>query len=106
DSGKKTVRGRANKNYSPFVESVENFFDKHKVRHFIERADRLAGIGRFGILILGFDDGKPLHEPLEEGPHKLIYMSAYGEPAVKILNFVGDQSDPRYALPHMYSVDP
>lgn len=30
---------------------------------FCHRADRLCGIGRYGVILLGIDDGKSLHEP-------------------------------------------
>lgn len=32
---------------------------------YIRRVDELSGIGHFGILLIGIDDGKPLNEPVE-----------------------------------------
>lgn len=106
DSGKRQVKGKKNPNYSPFVEAVENFFDEHNILHYLERADRLAGVGRFGILIYGFDDGGNLDTPLPPGKHKLKYLSAYGEPRVKVQTFELNQNDIRYGLPIMYQVSP
>lgn len=34
------------------------------VWEYLRRADILSGIGHFGVILLGFSDGKPLHEPL------------------------------------------
>lgn len=31
----------------------------------LRRADKLSRIGTFGVLLIGIDDGKPLHEPVE-----------------------------------------
>lgn len=31
----------------------------------LHRVDKLSGIGRFGVLLLGFDDGKPLFQPVD-----------------------------------------
>lgn len=106
DSGQKETRGRPNPNFSAFVESVENFFDQHSVTHYLERADRLSGIGRFGILVMGFGDGNSLDTPLSPGKHELQYLSAYGEPRVKITRLVSDVTNIRYALPEMYEVTP
>ena len=33
--------------------------------HYLKRVDRLSGIGEFGILLIGIDDGKELNEPVE-----------------------------------------
>lgn len=35
------------------------------VWEYLYRADKLSGIGNFGVLLLGFDDGRPLYEPVE-----------------------------------------
>src|SRR5690606_7683273 len=34
------------------------------VYHYLERIDRLAGVGRYGVLMIGTRDGKPASEPL------------------------------------------
>lgn len=106
DSGKKKVKNKTNPNYSPFVEAVENFFDEHNILHYLERADRLAGVNRFGILIYGFSDGGTLDSALPAGKHKLAYLSAYGEPRVRVSQFELDQLNPRYGMPVMYQVSP
>jgi DNA topoisomerase IB len=35
---------------------------------YLKRADILSGIGAFGVILLGIDDGKPLSEPVEGMP--------------------------------------
>lgn len=32
---------------------------------YLYRADKLSGIGNFGVLLMGFDDGQPLYTPVE-----------------------------------------
>ncbi|MGL6095355.1 MAG: anti-CBASS protein Acb1 family protein [Fimbriiglobus sp.] len=32
---------------------------------YLLRADVLSGIGRYGVIVLGLDDGRPMHEPAE-----------------------------------------
>ena len=47
-----------------FVQAWEALVDRRKVWHYLERVDRLAGIGRYGVLLIGFKDGKTLSEPV------------------------------------------
>lgn len=37
--------------------------ERHRILSMLQRADTLSGIGRFGIILLGIGDGKPLSEP-------------------------------------------
>lgn len=100
----KTPRGDKNPNYSPFVEAVDKFFEEHNVWRTLERADRLSGIGRFGILLLGFRDARPLSEPIRGKP-KLAFISAYGEPQVKVTRWELNPKSPRFGLPVEYQID-
>jgi hypothetical protein len=91
--------------YSPFTESAENFFEENKVLHYLERADRLASIGRFGVLVMGFQDGKVASEPLTKGKHKLLYMSPYIETGVQVSTWETNPTSPRFGLPLLYNVN-
>jgi hypothetical protein len=51
---------------------------------FLHRVDKLSGIGSFGILLLGFDDGRPLHEPLEGLVSKVPVGNAHEESHVRV----------------------
>ncbi len=107
DSGqRKDKNGKVNPSYSPFVEAVENLFESTKMFHFLERADRLSGIGQFGLLLLGFDGAEPLNTPLSAGAHKLLYLSAYAQIDVTVTQWDTNPTSPRYALPVLYSVRP
>lgn len=116
----------------------------------LQRVDELSGIGSFGILLLGLDDGKALSEPVdgldefgrstrtatenelspafrelyelgvgaqyrrpelvpprptkEAGRPKLIYLKAYDESLVRILEYESRQQSPRYGKPVLYQV--
>lgn len=81
----------------------------------LHRADVLSGIGRFSIILLGFDDGLGLEEAVagvdEKGVktggknHQLIYMRSLDETVVKITEAQQDPSNPRYGLPVFYEVN-
>jgi hypothetical protein len=90
--------------YSPFVEAVDDLFDKHRIYHFIERADRLASIGRFGVLLIGAQDGKKLHEPWEDRKAKLLYLQPFTDLNVTINQFDSNPRSPRFGKPVLYTL--
>ncbi|MEL0117213.1 MAG: anti-CBASS Acb1 family protein, partial [Pelagibacteraceae bacterium] len=81
--------------------------------------DCLAGIGRYGCLFLGIDDGKLATEPItgfEDGrkpndkrnipfkPEQLKFIRALDETQVSIAFVQTDPSKPRYGLPESYNI--
>lgn len=105
-------------------ESEETEFDKKwkalakdkNIFHFLQRIDVLSGIGRFGILLIGLDDGKELNLPVEgidlktgkkvgNKEHQLMYLRPFDESVVKVKAKEANVSSPRYGLPVLYSID-
>jgi len=72
-----------------------------------ERADRLARIGCFGVILLGVRDDGKLDEPLHglSGPEAVVYLSQYSERYVAIDSWVKDPSDERFGMPEFYEID-
>lgn len=74
----------------------------------LHRLDRVAGIGRYGILFLGLNDGLPLHEPVGQGklkgPEDLLYLAVYSEENAPIESYDANPASPRYGLPEFYSL--
>lgn len=91
---------------SEFSQSVLDFYNEHNVLHYLERVDRLSGIGEFAILVLGFNDGNNLSDPLPAGNYDLMYMQPYMQLNVQITKFVDDQNDARFGLPELYTITP
>jgi uncharacterized protein len=77
---------------------------QHSLFARLHRADTLSGIGRFGVLLLGLDDGKPLHEPAEGIGHKLLYVRPFDEHLAKVQTLENDVTSPRYGLPTLYEI--
>ena len=75
-----------------------------KIWHYLVRADKISGIGRFGILLLGFDDGRDLSQEVVGTSNDLLYLQAYHEGSVEIESIVRDAKDSRYGLPLEYKV--
>lgn len=73
--------------------------------HHLHRVDVLSGIGRYGILLLGFDDGEDLQKEIQAGgTHKIVYLQAYKEDKVNIRQIDEKINSPRYGKPFIYEV--
>ena len=85
---------------------------------YLQRADTLSGIGRYGILLLGIDDGLTLDQPIatinkrgefdataEKAERKLIYLRPMEEKYVRISQVEADATNPRFGQPVMYEID-
>jgi len=78
------------------------------------KADKISGIGCFGILLLGMNDGKPLSQPVdginEEGEkvgnasHDLLYVRAFDECQVRVDATETNINNPRFGKPTSYTV--
>lgn len=79
------------------------------------RLDILSGIGHFGILLLGLDDGMALDQkvPLKtkksgavvSGARKLLFLRAFDESLVQVTRWEDDPKNPRYGQPAEYLVE-
>lgn len=90
--------------YSEFAASVDQLFEDHNVLAALERVDRLASVCRFGLLVIGYDDGLPPGEPLSSTAAKLIYLQPFAEPNVTINRWCTDPKNPRFGKPETYTV--
>jgi hypothetical protein len=103
------------------ITKFERAWDKLNKRipcwHYLHRADRLSGLGHFGIILLGLDDGRPLNEPVRgmrrDGEKsqkvgkrsvKLLYLRVFPEDCVTIAKKEENPNNPRHGQPVLYSV--
>jgi len=88
-----------------FEQAWNKLLEEFPVYSILHRADVLSGIGRFGIVLIGIDDGKDLSEPADSNTEsKVLYLRVFDESLVRITKLVSDPSDPRYGLPEFYSI--
>jgi hypothetical protein len=79
---------------------------------YLQRIDILSGIGQYGVLLLGLDDGAELSEPVpmrtrdsqDVSLRKLLYVRCFPEMLANIVEFENDRSNPRYGQPKMYQI--
>jgi hypothetical protein len=72
------------------------------------RADILAGLGRFSIILIGTNRGA-VNQPIPSGGAgglKITYLQPYGEMQCKIKAWDQNPMSPRFGQPTMYTVTP
>lgn len=88
---------------TPFEKGWKALLRKTPIWSYMKRVDRISGIGRFGTLLMGFDDGQPIEKPVSEAK-KLLYLRPFNEVQSQILEWETDSSNERYGLPKMYNL--
>jgi len=86
-----------------FEEEWNTLIKDFSVWHYLTRADRIAGIGQYGVMLIGYQDGKELREPVENAS-ELLYLRPYNENNAEISTWVEDSKDPRYGKPETYKL--
>lgn len=80
-----------------------------KLRSKFVRLDKLASIGQYGALLLGFDDVSNkegfVNPVTKSAKRKLLYVKPLGQGHAKINKFVKNTKDPRYGLVESYSLE-
>lgn len=100
-----------------FEEQWRELQEKFNLCSLLQLADVLSGIGTFGVVLLGIDDGaRDLSAPVsginnrgepegDETPKRnLLFARAFDEKLVKVDKLETDITNPRYGLPLMYSL--
>lgn len=104
-------------NKTPFEEKWEELLFHRNCWHYLHRIDEISGVGRFGILMLGINDGRDLsiglkgiksdgtfEEDYEPDDVQLDYMRTFDETQVDVVQVETDVNSPRYGMPNMYLV--
>lgn len=90
-----------------YKDGWNDLIQRHNLYGKFSRLDKLAGLGRYSVLVIGFDDGKPLDQPLDtDRQNRVIYLQPYGEATADILQYERDQTNPRFGQPVMYRISP
>jgi len=94
---------------TPFEQAWTDLADRIKVWHHLERADRLAGIGRYAILVIGTRGDTSLIDPILpnslSSPDDILYLSPFSEKSAEVASFDVDPSSERFGKPDFYTID-
>ncbi len=88
---------------SEFATKWDTLVKKNKIWFNLERADRLAGIGIYSTMLIGFNDSSALHLPAHNADD-ILYLQPYSQPSANVLEFNKDPKDERYNRPEMYEL--
>lgn len=92
-----------------FEEQWEGLVTQLSVYEYLCRVDRLAGIGRYAVLLIGVNDGKALEMPIEQGslkrPEDVLYLAPYSEKSAAIHSYIVNPQDPMFGRPEFYAID-
>lgn len=91
-----------------FVKEWEALVNRLRIWSMLRRADRLSGIGHYGVLLVGVRDGDNLDEPIKQGTLKgekgVLYLRPFSEEKATVKTFEEDTGSERYGLPELYAV--
>ena len=87
-----------------FEKEWDALTSKLRVFHYFSRADRLAGIGAYSVLLLGFDDkSETLADEIAKAGD-LLYMMPYSMANATVNEYETDHTNPRYGKPKVYNI--
>lgn len=88
-----------------FVKAFQKLSERLSLRYYLERADSLSGIGKYGVLLIGASTGD-LSQPLTEvgGEEDVLYLAVYTECNATVKTLVTDPTNPRFGLPEKYTI--
>jgi len=77
-----------------------------KVSSVFRRADILAGVGQYAVVLIGTSGASKLDQELPrlKGPGDIIYLTVYGEGDAPVQSWEDDPRNERYALPKYYTL--
>ena len=100
-----------------FEQAWDDLEENKNLFHYLHRADKLSGVGAFGVLLLGLDDGKDLDQPVDgidlmtgekvkgSREHKLLFLKPFDEKSVVVKSKESRTKSPRYGFPTIYEID-
>lgn len=77
----------------------------------LNRADKLAGIGKYSIVLIGFNDGLPLDQPVNAKKvatqkKKVLYLQPYSIESARISKYEDNKASEHFMKPQIYDIDP
>ena len=93
--------------YTAFEKAWDDLEKQLKIKSCFSRIDRLAGLGRYALLVLGFDDVKntsDMKNPVKGSNRKLKYVKPVSEANAIISEYETNPNNERYGLPTIYQI--
>lgn len=100
------VEERTDGELTAFEQAVEDLGDRLRIWQYLARADKLARVGHYSVLLLGVNDGRDLAEPLDPVTEssQLVYLAPFRESNATIGDFIRDPANPKFGFPEYYTL--
>lgn len=92
----------------PVSKKFQRLAERVQLRRMLEKADVLAGIGRYSVLLIGFDDKRALDEPVQAGSvgaDGVLYVQPFSEMSALPIELELDTSSSNFGRPKIYQLD-
>lgn len=89
------------------LEAWKELYEKLKLGTRFRAVDKLACIGEYAVLLLGFNDVTDVQafsQPLQPGKKELLYCMPYSQDAAKISLYDRNPQSPRFGKPLLYDI--
>jgi uncharacterized protein len=87
-----------------FVDGWNGLVRDFQIWSVLNRVDYCLGFGRFGIIVIGLNDGKKLDQPATGTNHKVTYLQPYSEMSVDVQEYQVNPADARFGRPLYYNI--
>lgn len=87
-----------------FEEQFEEFAKRLNIWSVFNRADVLAGLGRYSVIVIGTKGNLNEELPRMSSSDDILYLGAYCEDEASISAFEENAENPRYGLPTVYKI--
>ena len=89
-----------------FVKSFDAMATRLNLYHYFERADKLAGIGQYSVVMIGVKGSGALNTPLPKisSFDDVIYITPYGQENAEVKEYEDNPGSERFGLPTVYDV--
>lgn len=104
--GEITIIENTKSKKTKFEKQWHDMYTKLKLKSIFVRADKLTGLGRYSVLLLGLDDVKTVkgfENKVKKGS-KLVYVKPFSEQSATIEEWETNQGNTRYGLPTKYKI--
>lgn len=85
-----------------FEKDIDSLINDMHLFKFLKKADRLAGLYHYSIILIGISDSLNLDQPAGNG--SIEYIQVYSEPNAQIFKINTDQKSPRFGQPETYKL--
>ena len=87
-----------------FEQAWSDFDERLSVWSILGRADILAGLGRFAVILIGAEGELTEELPALRDQESVLFLAPYGEDEASVDTLVDDSEDSRFGLPLMYRI--